>query len=465
MKRIVVSAVFSLLIVAPAHAATGTISGTVTDATLAPLEGICVTVQPSVGTLTVLPVGSETLTAADGSYTVSLVAPGSNAVSFADCSDDGVDHIREYYDDAAEFADSTSVVVLPGENRTGIDASLDLAARIAGVITDVGGQPLRSVCVEAFGDRGGSFARTDASGAYELGRLRAGAYRVSFSGYCSGFYAYEFYDDARTYEDAAVLTVFPGQVLTGIDAELAERTGSSREAKIAGTVTNVEGEPLEDMCVQAVFVDRDGNIEYGVAYGITTSNGRYALDVGLGDHKLVFYDCAAGLYRAEWYNDKTYSWDADVVTTESGVTTVVDATLARKPVIDFGVEIVAIENVLVRTDAGPLPVQPGLRRRIHVEISNHSAHLGRARADIQICPRGPGQCTYLWDDAVEVDPGATRRLAIAWDGTGYVGDVSVTAFVSSDGDSYDPAYANDVSYTEHYVVVGGTGIGAGIDLP
>lgn len=121
---------------------------------------------------------------------------------------------------------ATDVIVEQGQTTAGVDIHLgretDVAA-LSGTVTDSGGAPLAGVEVLAQPiDAWLSIAvHTDASGHYTHTWLPAGDYRMRFSD-AEGFGLAEYYDNSSTALDAAVLTLAPNEVRSGVDAELAQ---------------------------------------------------------------------------------------------------------------------------------------------------------------------------------------------------------------------------------------------------
>ena len=119
---------------------------------------------------------------------------------------------------------------------------------ISGTVTDEYGQPAGYVCVNATSESlppfWGSWADTDDEGKYEIAGLAPGRWVVSFHG-CAPDYASEYYDDKQTFQAADRVTVADGTATTGIDASLVEG------GKITGLITDPDGEPLSDICIEA----------------------------------------------------------------------------------------------------------------------------------------------------------------------------------------------------------------------
>ncbi len=293
----------------------GSISGTVSDATLAPLADICVTASPAGGE-----VAGGATTVAGGSYTIAGLDPGSYVIEFSDCTNNA--YATEYYNDSADPAGADPVAVGREEDVTGIDASLLENGSITGTVSGPAAEPLQGICVAAF-DAGGSEianATTGAAGGYEISGLTPGPYRIHFVD-CSGLgYVDEFYADKATLEAADPITVSAGAPSAGIDATLAS------SGAISGHVTGPGGAPAADICVSALSADGQELMMNG-----TDADGYYEINpLSPGFYKVEFRDCGGGAALAtEFYNDSaTFSGATDVEVEEGLQAQDVDAELA-----------------------------------------------------------------------------------------------------------------------------------------
>ena len=115
-------------------ASTGSITGTVTDASGNPLAGIDVTAYQSDGSGD-WEWASQVTTASDGSYLISGLSAGVYHVEFSDPN--GI-YPSQFYDSVAALAgdSATPVDVTDGATTPGIDAALTPGGHITGTVTD-----------------------------------------------------------------------------------------------------------------------------------------------------------------------------------------------------------------------------------------------------------------------------------------------------------------------------------------
>ena len=148
------------------------VSGTVTDANGSPLEGICVDAS-------IVHDGNQewingATTSADGTYFMDSLPTAPLLVHFRDCTSG--DHLEQWYQGASGPDTATTIALMPGEDRTGIDAQLVDGIAIAGRVTDTGGAPIAGINVFVNNVSGGpgGFAQTDGDGNYPDQRAARG---------------------------------------------------------------------------------------------------------------------------------------------------------------------------------------------------------------------------------------------------------------------------------------------------
>lgn len=257
------------LVPAAAQAATGSIAGTVTDAsTSEPIEGAEVCAEPA---------GEEeewlyacALTETDGTYFIGGLVPGQYKVGFWA----GSQYEFQYYDGAGTWSQADPVEVLSGAKTTGIDAELQQTAGIEGTVvaTEDGlGVEEVEVCaypVSAAEENFYECGYTDSEGNYAVNGLAPGSYKVEFwAGFTGRRLAYQFWDHRSRYAEADVVALAEGERRKEIDADL------EPGAAITGNVTDLAtGLPLEvrvcsidatdDKLTICTWTDEEG--DYGI---------------------------------------------------------------------------------------------------------------------------------------------------------------------------------------------------------
>lgn len=201
-------------------------------------------------------------------------------------------------------------------------------AQLSGRVTDDAGDAVPGVRVHAYGSGSGT-TTTDASGTWTLPGLPAGSYRVEFRPTGSTLVG-EFWDDAASYLTATSLRVADGEVVTGLDARLAEA------AVVRGQVTDAAGAPVPDATVSLERVDVSGATDTGTW---TAADGTYEIrPLSAGTYRLkVVPGAGSGLSTTYWPG-------------------VADASAATPITLQAG-------QVLERIDVTPLPGQ-GLAGRV-----------------------------------------------------------------------------------------------------
>ncbi len=302
------------------------IRGTVTDEAGAPLANINVSAYRYNGSWWE-PVGGVTTDAA-GAYDIGGLAAGTYRVQFFD-NRSPQEYLPEYYDNAASLESAADITVAAGGTTGNINAQLAKGAHIKGTVTDEAGAPLANIYVSAYRYSGSSWAQiggatTDASGAYDVGGLAGGTYRVQFSTYWPQEYLPEYYDNAATLESAADITVPAGGTTGNINAQLA------KAAHIRGTVTDEAGAPLANINVSAHRYN--GSWWEQVGWTVTTdASGAY--DVGGlagGTYRVQFSTYWPQEYLPEYYdNAASLESAADITVPAGGTTGNINAQLAK----------------------------------------------------------------------------------------------------------------------------------------
>ncbi len=287
MRRALVIVAFALaLLAAPAVASAageGAISGTVTPIAIAPEVEVClVEARPS-----------EICTApeANGSYTLGGLPTGIPLrIEFIPSYRSR--YAIQYYSGARTAAEASLISLAPlPAVREGVDASLEVGGAIEGVVTAPGGTPLRGVEVCAVeGGRGVSVgcAETDAAGAYALGGLSPGVYKVGFWGRgASAEYAPRYYGGGTTLPQATPVSVPVGTTVAGIDETLTKGATVTGTVAAAATGAALEGEPVCVFAITAVTPTQCTYSGLGGAYRlIGLPAGSYQVGFSLGSAEI-----------------------------------------------------------------------------------------------------------------------------------------------------------------------------------
>ena len=300
--------------------APGQISGRVTETGGIPLADICVRSYFN-GEEGDGDYDESTTTDANGDYTLDELLPGDYKLRFSDC-DSEEDFTTEFYDGASTLEEGDIVEVEAGAETDEINAALERKGAISGIVTNGASEGLENVCVTADGGDDSDFGRTvftDSQGEYFIDRVPAGTYTLDFEDCGEGIYLREWYDDQPTAATADPVTVEPEETTTDIDAELA--VGGT----ISGNVTDLEMNPLDDICVDV----RGSTFQYNDNTS-TDSSGNYTV-AGLptGNYKVGFRRCGNNNVVPEYYDNKpTLDTATEVPVTAGADTEDIDASLA-----------------------------------------------------------------------------------------------------------------------------------------
>jgi len=270
--------------------------------------------------------GSTARTTAAGVYDVGGLPTGSYRIEFSDSS--GA-YLGQYYNDKPTLALADTVAVTAGATTPGIDAMLAPAGHITGTVTKAGGGGVACEVVAYRADGSGGWtyeaglARPDpTSGAYDLGGLPTGSYRIGFFGE-SGAYVTQYYNNKPTLADANEVAVTAGATTPGINATLA------LVGHITGTVKNASAAGLVGISVTAYRDDGSGYWDLEVKSTSTATSGAYDLGgLPAGTYRVRFSD-ASGTYLSQCYNNKpTLALANDVAVSAGATTSGINAVLA-----------------------------------------------------------------------------------------------------------------------------------------
>lgn len=230
------------------HAVGGTayrIEGTVTDLEGNPLPGIHVTVFSAYQNMAVympqyrIEVIGGGETDAAGAYEVEPFLKANGLGPWVCFRASG--YALECFDDAFHDLTEGSVVEhvpdrVPDMDgiASGIDARLEPAASITGRVTTANGTPADDVEVTVFIPGHLTWSvRTDTTGRYTIGRLKAATYFIKFHDPKSGIV--EYWNDKTSQSEATPLVVATGESVTGIDEVVGPEVKSVAAPLISGT--------------------------------------------------------------------------------------------------------------------------------------------------------------------------------------------------------------------------------------
>ena len=302
----------------------GNITGTVTNAGAAGLAGIYVDAYRSNGS------GgwdwaANTATTSGGGYDLGGLSAGTYRVKFNDGS--GA-YALQYYNHKVTAKSADGVSVTAGATTSGINAVLTTAGHVTGTVKNESSVGLVGIYVDASRSDGSGgwelvrVATTTSGGAYDLGGLPTGTYRLEFYD-ASGTYLGEFYNDKASLASADDVPVTAGATTSGVNAVLAISPGH-----ITGTVKNEGAVGLAGIYVDAYRSDGAGGWDF---YSVTSTTSGGAYDLGglpPDTYRVEFFD-GAGTYEGEFYDNKASLAAGDNVTVTAGGTSFgIDATLA-----------------------------------------------------------------------------------------------------------------------------------------
>ena len=238
----------------------------------------------------------------NGTYTLANLAPGQYLVNFG-C---GPGRYGEQWFPGAPDAETADLVSASAGRTANINAAMQPAGTIKGVVTGEAGHPLSGICVFALNTKGtlpaldgttlaslivgssdidgiGVPAFTGSHGTYQLSGLAAGRYAVLFIPcFSAPRYAEQWYRDKATPRAATDVTVRTGKTTTGIDGHLV--VGGT----ISGHVTS-SGKPRGNICVIAANPSA-GALSVGTA--VTARAGTYTIaGLNSGRYTIEFAPC------------------------------------------------------------------------------------------------------------------------------------------------------------------------------
>ncbi len=195
---------------------------------------------------------------------------------------------------------------------------------ISGTVTDAEtSNPVANVQVCAFlyyVEEEAPCTETDSSGEYTIGGLEPQTYHVRFHPTGASNLAYQYYEDASTWEASKTVAV-AGSVVTGIDAAL--HPGGA----ISGTTENTSSNPVADVVV-CVY-----EAEGWVSGPCLSSNGSgsYTIkNLPTGSYKVEYAPLPESNYAHQWYDTVADFTEAETINvTAPSTTTGIDSNLRQ----------------------------------------------------------------------------------------------------------------------------------------
>jgi hypothetical protein len=370
-------------------AGSGTISGTVTAAWNGqPLGGICVAAVNLVSGRT-----TPAISAQDGSYSITGLSASSYDVRFKGCSP-GVSVVTQFWDDQESPDSATSVQVSDGQSVTGIDAAIQRAGTVTGLVTDTNGHRPSGVCVHLSSSNSGvDYSGKTASGRYTITNVPPGHYLVDFG--CASYPDQQFVSPVDHQNPVDYLAV-PAGVTTHLNASL------QIAGQISGLIVNQAGAPVSHVCVVAVNVR---TLDFSLAISGTT--GRYLIrHLQPGRYLVQFVDCAAPQrYASQWYRRQASVANATRVPVHSYRTTrSINAKLSAGGVV-AGTVVSAVDH---------RPVQGVAAIAIDGATGNSGIALANSQGKFTIrgLPTGSYQLYYLVFGGRLADIAAAHRTQV-----------------------------------------------------
>ena len=262
-----------------------------------------------------------TVTDINGVYTINKFKTGNYRVYFA--PNNNTNYAYEWYNDRADYFTADTLAITQGQTST-LDVELAAGGSISGRLTEAGtGANIANGVVIAYDQSTGTqthAAITQADGTYTISGLRTTTYKVSFNGPGGTNFISEWYDNKTGFSNATPVSVTSGINSPNIDGQL----GSW--ARISGKVTDQSS----GAGLVGVKVNLYDSNNLSMGWTTTASDGSFSRNwLYPGSYKIEFDPGTTGGYSKEWYNNKSYSWQADLLALSNGQTlTNINAQLA-----------------------------------------------------------------------------------------------------------------------------------------
>lgn len=256
---------------------------------------------------------------ASGAFRLDGLGPGRYGLGFQ--PGEATDLLPGWYRGKSATAELDWIVVGDGEETDIGDIPLARGASISGRVLGPDGLPAPYIEVRVLGPRFQvGMTQTGVDGRYEIRRLEAGTYHVSFGRDWSTNAPASWYLDAPTESGATPVTLSRGQRLAGIDT--IQRSGGA----IAGTVRDPDDKPVTDFVVK-VFGETGPALTEARTDALGTFEARC---LPPGPYKVLFHTNYRDNLLSEYWNARGSRATADPVSVAGDQTTTgIDACLSK----------------------------------------------------------------------------------------------------------------------------------------
>ena len=262
-----------------------------------------------------------------------------------------------------------------------VQAGVVATATLSGRVVDDGGAPLVDAVVVGYlpgdGFFGSTADRTDANGEYTLTAVPTGSVRVVAVA-ATGDHATQWHPAAATRAAATPIAVAAGTAIDDIDLALPVT------ASIAGTITDVNGDPVVDAEVSAY---RPGEVWVPSATTRTASDGSYRISRFTGgDFRVWVRPTPVTGLVGQWYGGTVAT---TLAIADGDAVTGIDVTLIGQAAISGVVRGIGGDVVAGATVIAVTPSQTWLPSAIATTAGDGSYSLGLGAGSYQVYVRPP----------------------------------------------------------------------------
>jgi len=263
----------------------------------------------------------------DGNFTIVGLTPGSYSLQY-DAFSAG-NYSPSWYNGKSSFGTADYFDVASESTVTGKDTQLVEGGTVAGNVKGSPNTNLSGVRVDAYS--GGNYVgsgQTDSDGNFQINRLPAGSYTLSYDVVNGQNFLDEWFNDKPSQATADYFPVSPGQTAAGKNAVLAVG------ATISGNVKGAPNVNLTNASVQLYTA----NALKPIASATPDASGNFSVvGVAPGSYTLCYSSWEQN-FAPEWWNDKASFATADFFTVGSTNITARNAVLAIGSIITGNVK-------------------------------------------------------------------------------------------------------------------------------